>query len=130
MISGIGVDIVAIARVRAALSLHGERFARHLLAPDEWDAYCAARDAGRFLAKRFAAKEAFAKALGTGLRAPVSLTAIAVVHDEAGRPQVRAASPALADWLTERRLTWQVSISDEADYAVAFAVVSLVTNAV
>ncbi|MBR4876402.1 MAG: holo-ACP synthase [Rhodocyclaceae bacterium] len=130
MISGIGVDIVSIARVRATLSLHGDRFARHLLAPDEWDAYCAARDAGRFLAKRFAAKEAFAKALGTGLRAPVSLTSIAVVHDEAGRPQVRAASKALADWLTERRLTWQVSISDEADYAVAFAVVSLVTNAV
>ena len=88
------------------------------------------RIAGRFLAKRFAAKEAFAKALGTGLRAPVSLTSIAVVHDEAGRPQVRAASKALADWLAERRLTWQVSISDEADYAVAFAVVSLVTNAV
>ena len=123
MIRGIGVDIVAIARVRAALSLHGERFARHLLAQDEWDAYLSARDAGRFLAKRFAAKEAFAKALGTGLRAPVTLTAIAVVHDEAGRPQVRAASKALADWLTERRLTWQVSISDEADYAVAFVVV-------
>ena len=123
MISGIGVDIVAIARVRAALSLHGERFARHLLAQDEWDAYLSARDAGRFLAKRFAAKEAFAKALGTGLRAPVTLTAIAIMHDEAGRPQLRAASPALADWLAERRLTWQVSISDEADYAVAFVVV-------
>lgn len=130
MISGIGVDIVSIARVRATLSLHGERFARHLLAQEEWDAYCTARDAGRFLAKRFAAKEAFAKALGTGLRAPVLLTSIAVVHDEAGRPQVRAASKALADWLAERRLSWQVSISDEADYAVAFAVVSLVTNAV
>ena len=123
MIRGIGVDIVAIARVRAALSLHGERFARHLLAQDEWDAYLSARDAGRFLAKRFAAKEAFAKALGTGLRAPVTLTAIAIMHDEAGRPQLRAASPALADWLAERRLTWQVSISDEADYAVAFVVV-------
>ncbi|MBR4737950.1 MAG: holo-ACP synthase [Rhodocyclaceae bacterium] len=123
MIRGIGVDIVAIARVRAALSLHGERFARHLLAQDEWDAYLSARDAGRFLAKRFAAKEAFAKALGTGLRAPVTLTAIAIMHDEAGRPQLRAASPALAEWLAERRLTWQVSISDEADYAVAFVVV-------
>ena len=123
MIRGIGVDIVAIARVRAALSLHGERFARHLLAQDEWDAYLSARDAGRFLAKRFAAKEAFAKALGTGLRAPVTLTAIAIMHDEAGRPQLRAVSPALAEWLAERRLTWQVSISDEADYAVAFVVV-------
>ena len=123
MIRGIGVDIVAIARVRAALSLHGERFARHLLAQDEWDAYLSARDAGRFLAKRFAAKEAFAKALGTGLRVPVTLTAIAIMHDEAGRPQLRAASPALAEWLAERRLTWQVSISDEADYAVAFVVV-------
>ena len=123
MIRGIGVDIVAIARVRAALSLHGERFARHLLAQDEWDAYLSARDAGRFLAKRFAAKEAFAKALGTGLRAPVTLTAIAIMHDKAGRPQLRAASPALAEWLAERRLTWQVSISDEADYAVAFVVV-------
>lgn len=123
MIRGIGVDIVAIARVRAAFSLHGERFARHLLAQDEWDAYLSARDAGRFLAKRFAAKEAFAKALGTGLRAPVTLTAIAIMHDEAGRPQLRAASPALAEWLAERRLTWQVSISDEADYAVAFVVV-------
>ena len=125
MIRGIGVDIVAIARVRAALSLHGERFARHLLAQDEWDAYLSARDAGRFLAKRFAAKEAFAKALGTGLRAPVTLTAIAIMHDEAGRPQLRAASPALAEWLAERRLTWQVSISDEADYAVAFVVVEV-----
>ncbi|MDD4882622.1 MAG: 4'-phosphopantetheinyl transferase superfamily protein, partial [Gallionellaceae bacterium] len=73
-------------------------------------------------AKRFAAKEAFAKAVGTGLRAPVSLSGIRVGHDDLGRPDFRCA-PELDAWLAERQIgRVHLSISDEHEHVVAFAV--------
>lgn len=122
MIYGTGTDLVAIDRIRRASERHGERFAAHLLAPAEMDAYRAAPDAARFLAKRFAAKEALAKALGTGLRHPVTLTALAITHDALGKPALHPASEALAQWLASRRLTCHLSISDEETHALAFAI--------
>lgn len=122
MIFGVGTDIVAIERLTHMWERHGERALERILAVEEREACRAAREPGRFLAKRFAAKEALAKALGTGIRAPVLLTAIAVGHDDLGKPHYRLA-PDLAKYLAERGLTPHLSLSDERDCALAFAVV-------
>lgn len=121
MIFGVGTDIVIIARMTNMWERHGERALARILAPEERADFRRSTDPGRFLAKRFAAKEALAKALGTGLRAPVSLNAIAVAHDSQGKPYFRLA-PDLAAYLAERHLTAHLSISDERDCALAFAV--------
>lgn len=123
MIFGIGTDIVATKRMADIHARHGERLASHLLAEAEHPDFERAPDKVRFLAKRFAAKEALGKALGTGIRVPMTLTAVAVVHDELGRPGF-APTAALAAWLAERGAgTLHLSLSDEQDYAVAFVVV-------
>ena len=121
MIAGVGTDIVAIARVGKLYERHGERALEKLLAPVERADFEKARDPARFLAKRFAAKEAFSKALGTGIRAPATLNAIAVTHDELGKPVINCCGE-LEKLLKNRRLSAQLSISDEADYAVAFVI--------
>ncbi|KAF7599530.1 MAG: holo-ACP synthase [Candidatus Dactylopiibacterium carminicum] len=121
MIHGIGTDIVTIARMREALGRHGERFAERVLAPAELADYARARDGARFLAKRFAAKEAFAKALGTGLRPPATLAAIGITHDELGKP-LYLYDEALAAHLAARGLRAHLSISDEQQHVVAFAI--------
>ena len=121
MIHGIGTDIVAVARLRGMWERHGDHVLGKLLASRERDDFERAPDKGRFLAKRFAAKEAFSKAFGTGLLAPVTLTNIAVVHDAAGKPAF-AYGDDLAALLAERGLVAHLSISDEADYAVAFVI--------
>lgn len=121
MIYGIGTDIVTVARMREALARHGERFAERLLHPDELADFAKAREPERFLAKRFAAKEAFAKALGTGLRPPATLAAIGVSHDALGKPLYVFAA-ALAERVSELGLRSHLSISDERDSVVAFAI--------
>lgn len=122
MIYGIGTDLVAIERMTMLWQRHGERALEKLLAPEERAASLASNDPGRFLAKRFAAKEALGKALGTGIRAPVFLPAIAVVHDALGKPAFSFA-PELSAWIEKRRLLAHLSISDEAMHALAFVVV-------
>ncbi len=122
MIYGIGTDIVHIERISGLLSRHGERFAERILAPSERADWRASRDPARFLAKRFAAKEAFGKALGTGVAVPATLHVVAVEHDELGKPLFRYAET-LAAYLAERRLCAHLSLSDEADYVVAFALI-------
>lgn len=122
MIHGVGTDIVAVARLAEMVERHGERALDKVLAPEERDECRACADRARFLAKRFAAKEALAKALGTGVRAPVLLTAIAVAHDEHGKPEFRYGTE-LDAFLARQGLRAHLSISDERDYAVAFVVV-------
>ena len=122
MIFGIGTDIVAVARMAEFHERHGERGLEKLLAAAERADCRASREPGRFLAKRFAAKEALAKALGTGVRAPVLLPEIAVGHDPLGKP-VFEFGAGLAAYLAERGLIAHLSVSDERDYAVAFVVV-------
>ncbi len=122
MIFGIGTDLVAIERTQALWQSHGERAIEKMLAPEERDACRTYPEPGRFLAKRFAAKEALGKALGTGIRSPVLLPAIAVTHDAQGKPAFAFAAE-LADWLRERRLVTHLSLSDEAGQALAFVVV-------
>jgi len=121
MIYGIGTDIAAVERLAGLYERHGEAAAEKLLAPAELADFAKAADKGRFLAKRFAAKEAFGKALGTGVRAPATLPAIAVAHDSLGKP-VFSYGNELAALLREKRLSAHLSISDERDYAVAFVI--------
>ncbi|MEW6313459.1 MAG: holo-ACP synthase [Pseudomonadota bacterium] len=122
MIYGIGTDIVEVARVDELLRQYGERFARKVLSAEEWPEYTTSNQPARFLAKRFAAKEAFAKALGTGLRHPVTLGRIGVAHDDLGKPQFRLDAE-LQAWTEARRITRRhLSISDEKHLSCAFVV--------
>ena len=120
MIHGIGTDIVAVKRLQRMWERHGQRIVEKLLAPQEVAEFTRAAVAakGRFLAKRFAAKEAFCKALGTGVRPPAVLPAIAVGHDELGKPEL-AFRGQLAELVENQGLTVHVSLSDEAEYAIA-----------
>lgn len=121
MIAGVGTDIAAVARLGKLYERHGERALGKLLAPSERPDFVKAKDPARFLAKRFAAKEAFGKALGIGVAAPATLPNIAVVHDALGKPFFDYA-PELAAHLAERGLRAHLSISDEQEFAVAFVV--------
>ncbi|MBU0751063.1 MAG: holo-ACP synthase [Gammaproteobacteria bacterium] len=121
MIFGIGTDIVTVARMKSLWDRHGERALEKILAPGELEACRAAPDTARFLAKRFAAKEAFGKACGTGIRTPVLLPNIEISHDNAGKPGF-GFRPPLDAWVDEHGLTAHLSISDEADSAVAFVI--------
>ncbi|MER2513978.1 MAG: holo-ACP synthase [Nitrosomonas ureae] len=121
MIYGIGTDIAAVARLRGVWERHGKKALEKVLAPSEFDDFSRASDKGRFLAKRFAAKEAFAKALGTGVRPPAILPAIAVAHDELGKPNLICYGQ-LSEMLKNLGLIAHLSISDEADYAIAYVI--------
>ncbi|ATE59782.1 holo-ACP synthase [Thauera sinica] len=122
MIHGIGTDIVRIERVRRAIERHGEGFALRILAQSEVQAWRASRDPVRLLAKRFAAKEAFGKALGTGVAVPATLHAVAVGHDALGKPEYRY-DERLAAHMRDNHLRAHLSLSDEDDNVVAFAVI-------
>lgn len=122
MIFGIGTDIVEVARIEASLQQFGDDFARRILVDSEWPSYQASAIKPRFLAKRFAAKEAFSKALGTGLRAPATFQNIAVSHDALGKPILQLA-PALLKLLQSKNIRHtHLSISDEKNLAAAFVV--------
>lgn len=122
MIYGVGVDIVETARIDAALERFGDRFAARVLTEDELREFALAPRPGAFLAKRFAAKEAFGKALGTGVRAPAHLHAVRVVRDALGRPSLRFGH-ALDAWLRAHGITrHHLSLSDEHTAAVAVVV--------
>lgn len=124
MIVGIGTDLVSVPRMREALHRHGQRLASRLLHPEELRTLDMAADKGAFLARRFAAKEAVAKAFGTGIGAAVRLAEIEVAHDGAGRPLLRfhgrTATTAAEHGVREAHL----SLSDERDYALAFVVLT------
>lgn len=125
MIYGVGTDIVAVGRMADLWEKHGERAMDKILSPEERADCLASPEPARFLAKRFAAKEAFGKAIGTGLRSPVTMPSITVIHDDLGKPILRLA-PELAKMLSELMLVAHLSISDERDHAVAFVVVEKV----
>lgn len=122
MIFGIGTDIVEVARIEDSLARFGNAFAERILNEAEWQSYMQSNTPARFLAKRFAAKEAFAKAAGTGMRGPVRFAAIHLTHDVLGRPGL-AWGPELSAWLTRQGIrAAHLSLSDEQDYALAFVV--------
>lgn len=130
MIHGVGTDIVEIARIAAALERHGDRFVDRILGPQERARYDArrARSPGRgiaFVSTRFAAKEAISKAIGLGLRLPMTWRAVEIVNAPSGQPQVLVHG-ALADYVRARRLRLSVSVTDEREVAMAFAVAEVV----
>ena len=127
MIFGIGTDIIQIDRLQAALARSGERFVAKILGPDELEIFHARRAAVearglRYLATRFAAKEALSKAIGLGLRMPMTWRSAQIMNAPSGQPMV-VASGALLEFMQQHGLHAQVSVSDEAEYAVAFVIV-------
>jgi holo-[acyl-carrier protein] synthase len=130
MIYGIGTDIVQVERIRALLERYGDRFARRVLGPDEFTEFLRRSDKAkhgtmygcRYLAKRFAAKEAYSKALGLGIRAPMTLQSLEVINAPGGKPFARPRND-LAAYLADKKLIAHVSLSDEVDSVVAFVVI-------
>lgn len=127
MIVGIGTDVCDIRRIALARERHGERFAQRVLGPEEMVIYQArlARVEARglrFLATRFSAKEAFSKAIGTGIRWPMTWRACQILNEPSGKPVLRL-SGELAAWFDERRWSAHVTVTDETDYAASFVVV-------
>lgn len=128
MIYGIGTDIVQISRVQAALERSGERFAEKILGPEELKKYHARKAKNelrglRFLATRFSAKEAFSKAIGLGMRMPMTWRSAQMLNASSGKPVI-VCSGALEEFMRANRLSARVTISDEADYGVAFVIVT------
>ena len=116
MILGIGTDIVEIERISAVLAHHAEHFSDRVFTAAEADQ---ARGRVSYLAGRWAAKEAAAKALGCGIGERCALTDIEVIDDEAGAPRLSCTAPAAKALADRTRLRWHVSISHEKAYAVA-----------
>ena len=125
-IYGIGTDVVQVSRVAAVMERTKGRFAEKVLGPDELRVYHARRARSEvrglaFLATRFSAKEAFSKAIGLGMRWPMTWRALQTLNEPSGKP-VCVASGELAAWLAQRHITSQVTVSDERDYAVSFVI--------
>jgi holo-[acyl-carrier-protein] synthase len=127
MIYGIGADICDVRRIRASLERHGERFAQRVLAPGEmatWRARSARwpERGVRFVATRFSAKEAFSKAIGLGMRMPMTWKSCEVDKLPSGAP-VLVLHGALKEWCEARHLHALISLSDESDYALSYCIV-------
>ena len=122
MIYGIGIDVVEPWRIARLIEKYGERFARRVLTETEWPGYGKASKPVLFLANRFAAKEAFSKAMGTGFRDPVTLQCISVVPNRAGKPEFRF-HPRLEAFVRSCGVTGEhLTISDERSLACACVV--------
>jgi holo-[acyl-carrier protein] synthase len=127
VIYGIGTDICDVRRIRASLEKHGDRFARKILSEAEFATW-KARSARwpergvRYLATRFSAKEAFSKAVGLGMRMPMTWRLCEVGKLASGKP-VLVLHGGLKEWFDARELSAHVSVTDETDYAASFVVV-------
>ena len=127
MIYGIGTDICDVRRIRASLARHGERFAQKILSDAElltWRSRSARwPERGlRYLATRFSAKEAFSKAIGLGMRMPMSWRLCEIGKLPSGQPVI-VLHGGLKVWFEGQRLQAHVTVTDETDYAVSFVVV-------
>ncbi|PWW45977.1 holo-ACP synthase [Melaminivora alkalimesophila] len=132
MIYGIGTDICDVRRIRASLARHGDRLAERVLAEAElatWRARSARwpERGVRYLATRFSAKEAFSKAIGLGMRMPMTWRACEVRNLPSGQPAI-VLHGELAEWFAERGLRCHLSVTDESDYAASFCVVERICN--
>ena len=126
MIFGIGTDIVRVARMQQNIERYGEKFAERILTPTELQEFRRESRPAHFLAKRFAAKEAAAKAMGTGFRDGLHFHHIGVGHDAAGKPRLEFTDEAAAFVQAHAITNVHVSLADEEDHAVAF--VTLATD--
>jgi holo-[acyl-carrier protein] synthase len=119
-IFGVGTDIVRVARMQANLSRYGEKFARRILTPNELNEFLQSDRPAHFLAKRFAAKEAAAKAMGTGFSGGLTPRQIGVGHEKGGRPVLEYYGKAKALVKKFGISAGHLSIADEEDHAVAY----------
>jgi holo-[acyl-carrier-protein] synthase len=127
MIYGIGTDICDIRRIRASLDKHGERFAQKVLTDNELHTYRARSERWpergvRYVATRFSAKEAFSKAIGLGMRMPMTWRLCEVAKLPSGQPTI-VLHGELKAWFDAQGLTAHISVSDESDYATSYCVV-------
>jgi holo-[acyl-carrier protein] synthase len=127
MIYGIGTDVCDVRRIRASLERHGDRFAGKILSEAElatWRARTARwPERGlRYLATRFSAKEAFSKAVGLGMRMPMTWRLCEIGKLPSGQPVI-VLHGGLKEWFEARGLKAHVSVTDESDYAASFVVV-------
>jgi holo-[acyl-carrier-protein] synthase len=127
MIYGIGTDICDIRRIRASLEKHGERFAQKVLSDNEMNTYRARSERWpergvRYVATRFSAKEAFSKAIGMGMRMPMTWRLCEVAKLPSGQPTI-VLHGVLKEWFEAKGLSAHVSVSDESDYATSYVVV-------
>jgi holo-[acyl-carrier-protein] synthase len=127
MIYGIGTDICDIRRIRASLEKHGERFAQKVLSDHEMQIYRLRSERWpergvRYVATRFSAKEAFSKAIGLGMRMPMTWRSCEVAKLPSGQPTL-VLHGALKAWFEAKGLSAHVSVSDESDYATSYCVV-------
>ena len=127
MIYGIGTDICDIRRIRASLEKHGERFAQKVLSDNELKTYRARSERWpergvRYVATRFSAKEAFSKAIGLGMRMPMTWRLCEVAKLPSGQPTI-VLHGVLKAWFEAKGLTAHISVSDESDYATSYCVV-------
>lgn len=119
---GIGIDLIRVDRLAKSLSRWGDRFTRRVFTAGELAACGERKKQETCLATRFAAKEAFVKALGRGMRSPVLWTDIEVRNDDLGKPEIYL-SPRALEYCRELGIrSWQVSLTDDGDYGAAVVV--------
>ena len=134
MIYGIGTDICDVRRIKASLERNGERFAAKVLSEAEFKTW-QARSARwpergvRYLATRFSAKEAFSKAVGLGMRMPMTWRLCEIAKENSGKPVI-VLHGVLKEWFDARDLVAHISVTDETDYAASFCVVERRTSPV
>ena len=124
MIIAIGTDIVEISRIAEVLQRQGERFVERILCASEKELYEAHSNGVAFFAKRFAAKEAISKALGTGIGHGVSFQDMVISNDDKGAPYVDLFGGAAEVMRSRGAKRILISLSDEREYALAYAVLS------
>ena len=127
MIYGIGTDVCDVRRIRASLERHGERFAQKILSEGElaiWQQRTARwPERGlRYLATRFSAKESFSKAIGLGMRMPMTWRLCEIAKEQSGKPVI-VLHGGLKEWFEAQGLTAHITLTDETDYAASFCVV-------
>jgi holo-[acyl-carrier protein] synthase len=121
---GIGTDIVDIRRIAKMSSNAQQRLAKRILTDNEYQHYLTLKQPERFLAKRWAGKEAAAKALGTGIANGVSFQHFEIVSLASGQPTLELTLQALSLANKLKASSWHISLSDEVKYATAFVVLS------
>ena len=122
MIHGVGTDLVSVKRIEDALFRFGDRFLHRVLSEREVTEYAQSSQPARFLAKRFAAKEAFSKAWGTGIGEAIGWHDVSVAHDGRGKPLIAPSAALLEKFVKENIVAAHISLSDENDHALAFVV--------
>jgi holo-[acyl-carrier-protein] synthase len=132
MIYGIGTDICDVRRVKTSLARHGDRFAEKILSPAELATWRARTQRWpergvRYLATRFSAKEAFSKAIGLGMRMPMTWRLCEIGKLPSGQPTIHLHG-LLKDWFDAKGLSAHITVTDETDYAASFCVVEVISK--